>query len=85
MTPMLPVLRRRFFLATLICAGAVAAHSQMPLLPPLPKTGSLSTPSNPQQFTFLVAADNRPAKPLTVKDLFQKRYLPLRKSSPLPL
>lgn len=62
MTQKLPVLRNGFFLTMLICAGAVAAHSQMPALPPLPKTGSLSTPTNPQQFTFVVAGDNRPAK-----------------------
>ena len=62
MTQKLSVLRNGFFLTVLICVGAVAAHSQMPTLPPLPKTGSLSTPTNPQQFTFVVAGDNRPAK-----------------------
>jgi hypothetical protein len=63
MTPMLPVLRHKFFLAMLICAGAVAAaFGQMPALPPLPGTGSLSAPANPAKFTILVAGDNRPAK-----------------------
>jgi hypothetical protein len=33
----------------------------MPPLPPLPKTGSLSTPSDPSKFTFVIAGDNRPA------------------------
>jgi hypothetical protein len=46
----------------LACAGAVAAHGQMPTLAPLPRTGSLPTPANPAKFTILVAGDNRPAK-----------------------
>jgi 3',5'-cyclic AMP phosphodiesterase CpdA len=34
----------------------------MPNLPPLPGTGTQTQPSNPDQFTFLVAGDNRPAQ-----------------------
>ena len=49
------------FLATLICACAPATWAQMPELSPLPGTGSLSQPSNPAQFTFVLAGDNRPA------------------------
>jgi|SRR5579859_4752538 len=62
MTLKLPVLRQKFFLAMMICSGAVAAYSQMPTLPPLPGTGSLSTPADPSKFTIVVAGDNRPAK-----------------------
>jgi len=33
----------------------------MPVLPPLPKTGTLKPPSGNTSFTFIVAGDNRPA------------------------
>lgn len=36
-------------------------HAQMPNLTPLPGTGQQTAPANPDQFTFLVAGDNRPA------------------------
>jgi hypothetical protein len=62
MAQKLPVLQPKLFLAVLICAGAVAAHGQMPTLSPLPGTGSLSAPSDPSKFTIVVAGDNRPAK-----------------------
>ena len=39
----------------------VCIHAQMPNLTPLPGTGQLTPPSNPDEFTFLVAGDNRPA------------------------
>jgi Calcineurin-like phosphoesterase len=49
----------RFLMAAfLICPAALA---QMPSLSPLPKTGSLSQPSDPNNFTFVLAGDNRPA------------------------
>lgn len=38
-----------------------ASLGQMPSLSPLPKTGSLSKPSDPDKFTFVIAGDNRPA------------------------
>ena len=38
-----------------------AVLAQMPTLSPLPKTPALSQPSNPTQFTFVLAGDNRPA------------------------
>lgn len=41
---------------------SIAAFGQMPALSPLPQTGTLSTPTNPAQFTFVVSGDNRPAK-----------------------
>ncbi|HEY6349708.1 MAG TPA: metallophosphoesterase [Candidatus Angelobacter sp.] len=40
---------------------ALAALAQLPALAPLPGTGSLSTPANTTQFTFVLAGDNRPA------------------------
>jgi hypothetical protein len=40
---------------------SVAALAQMPALSPLPGTGQLSSPSNANQFTFVLAGDNRPA------------------------
>lgn len=48
-----------FFLLQLI---ATAALAQMPALSPLPGTGDLSNPSDPQKLTFVLAGDNRPAK-----------------------
>jgi hypothetical protein len=36
------------------------ALAQMPALSPLPETGSLSKPSDPDKFTFVLAGDNRP-------------------------
>ena len=47
------------FLAFQLCA--LAAFGQMPSLSPLPKTGKLSTPTDPTKFTFVIAGDNRPA------------------------
>lgn len=41
---------------------STAALSQMPTLSPLPQTGTLGTPANSAQFTFVIAGDNRPAK-----------------------
>ncbi len=46
-----------FFVVQFCCAVALA---QMPALSPLPKTGSLSKPSDPDKFTFVLAGDNRP-------------------------
>lgn len=54
---------------TLLCLGlglamlfcAIPGFAQLPALSPLPGTGSLSTPANPAQFTFVLAGDNRPA------------------------
>jgi 3',5'-cyclic AMP phosphodiesterase CpdA len=37
--------------------------SPMPVLPPLPKTGTLKPASGDTDFTFIVAGDNRPAQP----------------------
>lgn len=47
------------FFFQLSCA---IAFGQMPALSPLPQTGSLSKPSDPNKFVFVVAGDNRPAK-----------------------
>jgi hypothetical protein len=44
--------------AFLICPAALA---QMPALSQLPQTPALSQPTNPTQFTFVLAGDNRPA------------------------
>lgn len=41
------------------CGTATVA--QMPLLAPLPKTGSLSKPADDTKFAFVLAGDNRPA------------------------
>jgi hypothetical protein len=41
---------------------STTALAQMPALSPLPQTGTLSTPANPAQFTFVISGDNRPAK-----------------------
>ena len=54
------------FLRVLGCAlfvivVPVCTHAQMPDLSPLPGTGPLTPPSNPDKFAFLVAGDNRPA------------------------
>src|SRR5260221_8382027 len=38
-----------------------ASLGQMPSLSPFPKTGTLSKPSDPDKFTFVIAGDNRPA------------------------
>jgi hypothetical protein len=42
--------------------NADRALAQMPELSPLPQTGKLKTPSDPDKFKFVVAGDNRPAK-----------------------
>jgi 3',5'-cyclic AMP phosphodiesterase CpdA len=47
-----------FFSFQFCCTAALA---QMPLLSPLPKTGSLSKPADETKFVFVVAGDNRPA------------------------
>lgn len=39
-----------------------ALLAQMPALSPLPGTGQLSAPSNSDQFTFVLAGDNRPCQ-----------------------
>lgn len=45
----------------ILIIGSVTVLAQMPDLKPLPGTGSLSSPANPAQFTFVLAGDNRPA------------------------
>ena len=49
-----------FLLFSLQLCGLVA-FAQMPLLAPLPKTGSLSKPVDDTKFVFVLAGDNRPA------------------------
>lgn len=58
--------RARYILPALFLTFSIqfcgtAAFCQMPSLSPLPKTGSLSAPSDPSKFTFVIAGDNRPA------------------------
>jgi Calcineurin-like phosphoesterase len=48
-------------LLLITCFCGMTAYGQMPELAPLPGTGHLSSPSNPEQFSFVVAGDNRPA------------------------
>ena len=49
------------FLLALLIQLCTAVFGQMPKLSPLPQTGSLSNPSDPNNFTFVMAGDNRPA------------------------
>jgi hypothetical protein len=48
-----------FFLLQIFTSVAFA---QMPALSPLPGTGQLPSPADPNKFTFVLAGDNRPAK-----------------------
>jgi hypothetical protein len=48
-----------FFVVPILASAAIA---QMPALSPLPGTGQLSNPADPNKFTFVLAGDNRPAK-----------------------
>src|SRR5690349_1594953 len=61
-----------FIILMLVCLGGIAL-AQMPLLCPLPGTGSSdkpgicsaaisTTPANPKHFVFIAAGDNRPKK-----------------------
>lgn len=55
--------RRSMFLLCSLHFCCAMALAQMPALSPLPKTGSISQPDDPNKFVFIVAGDNRPAKP----------------------
>lgn len=62
---------------------SVAVLAQMPALAPLPKTGQLSAPSNADQFTFVLAGDNRPAHPWCPQPLIPgKIFDAVRQMSP---
>jgi hypothetical protein len=54
----MPAFAKLFFAMQFL---SIAALAQMPALSPLPGTGSLSQPTNPTQFVFVLAGDNRPA------------------------
>lgn len=54
----IPAFAKLFFTVQFL---SIATLAQMPALSPLPGTGSLSQPSDPNQFTFVLAGDNRPA------------------------
>lgn len=49
------------FLLLLLQLCCAATFAQMPELSPLPQTGSLSQPSDPSKFIFVIAGNNRPA------------------------
>jgi calcineurin-like phosphoesterase family protein len=51
-----------FFLALLLAAIPTSTFGQMPQLKPLKSTPPPAAPKNPDQFTFILAGDNRPAK-----------------------
>ncbi|HEY4678070.1 MAG TPA: metallophosphoesterase [Candidatus Angelobacter sp.] len=53
--------RQSLFHLFLLQLCGLIAFAQMPALSPLPKTGSLSQPPDPNIFTFVIAGDNRPA------------------------
>jgi hypothetical protein len=55
------LVRRACLLLLIICFCGKIAVGQMPELAPLPGTGHLSSAANPNQFSFIVAGDNRPA------------------------
>jgi len=58
----LPLLRHLFLLWSLVLLPAVAGAQTFPALAPLPGTGTLGTPADPNNFTFVMSGDNRPAK-----------------------
>jgi hypothetical protein len=58
----MPQIRRLFLLWSLILLPAAAWAQTFPVLAPLPGTGTLGTPADANNFTFVVAGDNRPAK-----------------------
>lgn len=58
----MPRIRRRFLLCFLALLPAVAQAQTFPVLAPLPGTGTLAPPADANNFTFVVAGDNRPAK-----------------------
>ena len=58
----MPLTRRLLLLLSLALPPAAAWTQTFPALAPLPGTGTLGTPADPNNFTFVVAGDNRPAK-----------------------
>jgi hypothetical protein len=58
----MPVIRRLFLLCFLALLPAAAPAQTFPTLAPLPGTGTLGTPADANNFTFVVAGDNRPPK-----------------------
>jgi hypothetical protein len=58
----MPLIRHLFLLWSLVLLPAVAGAQTFPALAPLPGTGTLGTPADPNNFTFVMAGDNRPAK-----------------------
>lgn len=56
------MIRSRFLLCFLALLPAVARAQTFPALAPLPGTGTLAPPADANNFTFVVAGDNRPAK-----------------------
>src|SRR5258706_15865056 len=58
----MPLIRRLPLLCSLALLPAVAGAQTFPALAPLPGTGTLGTPADPNNFTFVMAGDNRPAK-----------------------
>jgi hypothetical protein len=61
------------------------AFGQMPALSPLPQTGSLIQPSDPNNFVFAIAGDNRPAHKGCPQSLMPgKIFAALNNLSPQP-
>ena len=58
----MPLIRRLVLLCSLALLPAVAWGQTLPALAPLPGTGTLGPPADSNNFTFVVAGDNRPAK-----------------------
>jgi hypothetical protein len=58
----MPKIRRLLLPCSLALLSAVARAQTFPALAPLPGTGTLGTPADGSNFTFVVAGDNRPAK-----------------------
>lgn len=53
---------RRFGVCLLALLPAAVGAQTFPALAPLPGTGTLAAPADPNNFSFVVAGDNRPAK-----------------------
>jgi hypothetical protein len=58
----MPLIRHLFLLWSLVLLPAVSRAQTFPTLAPLPGTGTLGSPADPNNFTFVIAGDNRPAK-----------------------
>ena len=58
----MPRTLRQLGLCLLALLPAVAGAETFPALAPLAGTGTLAAPADPNNFSFVVAGDNRPAK-----------------------